>query len=61
MIAKTNRRWIMLPRLNTKKPSTHPINKMTAIKYNNSLITFLILFMRIIGNNMPLYKSPFCS
>jgi len=28
MIAKTSKKWITLPRLNTKKPRTHPIRRI---------------------------------
>jgi hypothetical protein len=36
--AKTIRIWIKPPTLYTKTPRSHPINKMTAIKYNSPLI-----------------------
>jgi hypothetical protein len=36
--ARTIKIWIIPPTLYTKTPKSHPINKMTAIKYNSPLI-----------------------
>ncbi len=36
--ARTIRIWIIPPTLYTKTPRSHPISKMTAIKYNSPLI-----------------------
>jgi hypothetical protein len=56
MMAKTSKRWIIPVRLNTKKPSSHPITRMSAIMYNRSLIIFIHLYKRPERNNMPRSK-----
>ena len=39
MSANTIKIWISPPTLYTKTPNSHPISKITAIKYNKPLIT----------------------
>ena len=39
--ARTIRIWIKPPTLYTKTPRSHPISKMTAIKYNRPLIKII--------------------
>jgi hypothetical protein len=39
--ARTIRIWIMPPTLYTKTPRSHPISKMTAIKYSKPLIKII--------------------
>jgi hypothetical protein len=38
MTAITNKIWTMLPRLNTKKPNSQPIIKITANRYKKLLM-----------------------
>ncbi len=51
--ANTRRIWINDPRLKTKKPNSHPTNKITAIKYNKSLMIVMFWFAYCNGKIMP--------